>query len=214
MAGRVLVAATSKGGAGKTTAIVSLAAQWRHAGRDVALVDVDPNQTLTRWHSKGGLISELTLRSRSNEHEIVDVVAELAGAHQLVLVDCPGFGNQAMIFAVGCADLVLIPVMTDEASVFEALRMKRVVESAAQLTRRRILHRALLSRVKRAGVVRHTRDQLDSLELKPLSAVLGDRTVFQEASYFGASPIELAPRSMASRETQAVARELEPLLFG
>src|SRR5690349_14897985 len=129
--GKVLVAATAKGGAGKSTTIACLAIYWHKAGRRVGLLDADPNRTLTRWHAKGNVLSEMTLRTEIDEHVIISTIGEAARENDIVLVDCAGFGNQAMIFAIGAADLVLIPAMTDEANVFEAARTCKIVESAA-----------------------------------------------------------------------------------
>jgi chromosome partitioning protein len=213
MTGKALVVASTKGGVGKTTMIVCLAVHWLLRGRTVALLDVDPNQTLSRWHSKGMALSDATLRTTSDEIEIVGQMAELVEAHDIVLVDCPGFGNQSMVFAIGGADLVLIPAMADEASVFEALRVRKLVDSAAMLTKREISARTVLSRVKRAAIVDHTWNQLTELETRPLDSRLGDRTIFQEASYHGGSPIELAPKSPAAAEIEALAKEIEPLVF-
>jgi chromosome partitioning protein len=210
--GKVLVAATAKGGAGKSTTIACLAVYWHNAGRKVALLDADPNRTLTRWHSKGNVLSKMTLRTELDEDAIIPTIRELARGSDLVLVDCAGFGNQAMVFAIGAADLVLIPSMTDEANVFEAARTCKIVESAAQLTRRAIPARTLLCRVKRSAVATHARAQLVALNTNPLTAQLTDRVLFQEATFHGASPTVLAPSSAAAAEVALLARELEWLL--
>lgn len=213
VAGKVVVAATAKGGAGKSTTIACLATYWSRLGRKVALVDVDPNQTLTRWHKKGREISALTLRTETDEHAIIPTISDLAADHEVVLVDCAGFGNQAMIFAIGAADLVLIPSMTDEANVFEALRTRKLVESASQLTRRSILSRAVLCRVKRSQVAVHARNQLVSLKVLPLEAQFNDRVAFQEASFYGTSPTALAPNGPAAEDVARVAKEIEAILW-
>src|SRR5437763_17087866 len=113
--GKILVAATGKGGAGKSTTVACLAVYWQKAGKRVALVDCDPNQTLTRWHAKRSALSEIALKIQLDEHGIIPTIAEMASNHDVVLVDCAVFGNQAMVFAFGAADLVLIPVLADEA---------------------------------------------------------------------------------------------------
>jgi chromosome partitioning protein len=210
--GRVLVAATAKGGAGKSTTIACLAIYWHKAGRSVALLDADPNRTLTRWHGKGNVLSEMTLRTEIDEHAIIPTIGELARSSDIVLVDCAGFGNQAMIFAIGAADLVLIPSMTDEANVFEAARTCKIVESASQLTRRTIPAHTFLCRVKRSAVATHAREQLAALKTNPLTAQLSDRVLFQEATFHGASPSVLAPSSTAAAEVALLAREVEWLL--
>ena len=209
---KVLVTATSKGGTGKTTISVSLAGYWQSQGKKVAILDTDPNEAMARWCTKGGVLTELPLRAQSDEHELIGTVSELMSDADIVILDTAGFGNQAMIYAVGMADLVLIPVMSDEASLIEAVKMRKVVESAAGLTRRPIAFRTVLNRVKRASVVRHTERQLEQLGLNPLTAKIRDRSVFQEASYHGTTPMELDPKSRAVMEIRQLARELEPLL--
>jgi chromosome partitioning protein len=209
---KVLVAATAKGGAGKSTTIACLAVFWHKAGRKVALLDADPNQTLTRWHGKGNVLSEMMLRTELDEHAIIPTIDELSPQSDIVLVDCAGFGNQAMIYAIGAADLVLIPAMTDEANVFEAARTWKIVERASQLTRRTIRAHTFLCRVKRSAVATHAREQLAALQTNPLTAQLSDRVVFQEATFHGSSPTILAPSSTAAAEVGLLARELEWLL--
>ena len=214
MAGKVIVAATAKGGAGKSTSIACLAIYWSQQGRKVALLDTDDNQTLTRWHGKGTLLSKLRLRTETEIDEVLPAIDDLRVGSDLVLVDCAGANTQATIFAVGAADLVLIPVMTDEANLFEALRMRKVVESAARLSRRSIVARTFLNRTKRAAVTGHTRQQLVAFGAAPLEATLPDRAVYQEASFHGSGPTALSPKSPAAKEIGLLAREIEGLLKG
>jgi chromosome partitioning protein len=211
--GKVLVAATGKGGAGKSTTVACLASHWHKSGRKVGLVDCDPNQTLTRWHAKGSALSEMTLQTQLDEHAIIPTIAEMAQGHDIVLVDCAGFGNQAMVFAIGAADLVLIPVMTDEANVFEALRTRKIVNSASMLTKRRIPARTLLCRVKRSAIVAHARSQLVELKAEPLESQIFDRVIFQEATFHGSAPNALEPAGAAARDIEQLAREIEPILW-
>lgn len=179
----------------------------------MALIDADPNHTLTRWHAKGNALSEMVLRTELDEHAMIPTIASVANNHDVVLVDCAGFGNQAMVFAIGAADLVLIPVMTDEANVFEALRTRKIVESASMLTRRNIAARTLLCRVKRSTIATHARDQLIALGAEPLDTQIFDRVIFQEATFHGSSPNVLAPGGAAARDIEQLAEEIEPLLW-
>ena len=54
--------------------------------------------------------------------------------------------NQTAVFAMGAADMVLIPVMADRNSVLEAGKTAKQVASVGQIARRPIPHRLLLSR--------------------------------------------------------------------
>ncbi|MBF0129645.1 MAG: ParA family protein [Alphaproteobacteria bacterium] len=209
MPGKVIAAATGKGGAGKSTVIACLATYWASKGSKVALIDADPNQTLARWHSKGSALAGLPLKVETDEHAIIPTVAAFVADHDIVLIDCAGFGNQVMIFAIGSADLVVIPVMTDEASIFEALKTRKIVESASQLVKKPIRSRTLLCRVKRSAVAVHARAQLVAFHAEPLTGQLNDRVAFQEATFHGSSPTALLPRGGAARDVDRVAKELE-----
>ncbi len=56
----VIVFASSKGGAGKTTACVTLAGELARQGKDknikVSLIDADPNQHSAKWALKEGCV--------------------------------------------------------------------------------------------------------------------------------------------------------------
>jgi len=209
--GRVFVAATNKGGAGKSTTIACLSLWWHQAGYNVALLDGDPNQTLTRWHSKGNALSQLPLVSETNEDLVVEAIERMAATNDLVMVDCPGFASTLTLFVLSSADFVIIPAMCDEANVFEAQRMRRMIQNAARLTRRRIPSRTLLSRVKRSSVAEHSYRQLVDLEAEPLNSRLTDRSIFQEASFHGSAPVVLDPKGIAAKEVRSLAEELETL---
>lgn len=206
---RVIAVATSKGGTGKTTIAASLVDCWRQMGQTVAVLDTDPNQSISRWLGRGDYYQGVTLTSTADEHDIVSAVTGLAETADKVVIDTAGFGNQAMIYAVGVSSLVLIPVLADEASLFEAMKMRRLIESASTLTRREIPFITVLNRARQTLVAKHTLKQLRTLGLNPSNVTIGDRALFQEASYHGASPFSLDPKSKAWLEVRRLAKSLD-----
>lgn len=210
---RVVVAATGKGGAGKTTTVACLAAYWVGQGKRVSLIDADPNQTLARWHARGDVLRELPMTAEHDADSLLPAIEAQAADSDVVVVDCAGFTSQSMLFAIGVADLVLIPAMTDEANLFEAARTMKLVRNASALTRRPIDARVLLCRVKRSAVAAHARGELGKLGLPVLDAQLNDRVAFQEASFFGTAPSVLQPRGAASGDIGKVGEELDALLW-
>ena len=208
----VITVATIKGGSGKSTLVAGLATHWLSLGKSIALVDADPNGTLSRWCEKPNSLNTVVVSKDVDEYSMLSEINELAASHDYVLVDCAGFASQSMIFALGAANVVLIPVMADEANIYEAVRTQRLAVNAAAMSGKKAAVFGVMNRVKRARVTEHSKEQLQSLGLPLLSAVLGDRAIFQEASFHGSSPVELAPNSLAAKEVRAVANEVEDIL--
>ena len=208
----IIAVATSKGGAGKTTSVCCLALYFASQGLKVGLLDCDPNGTLTRWHAKGGALSKLPIISEVNEKRIISSIGYLSTANDVVLVDCPGFNSQVMVYALGVANLVLVPVMTDEANLFEAIRTKMLADWASTATKRPIKVRAFLSRTKGSNLVSHSRSELERAGVQMLKASVADRIAFQEASYFGSSPLVDNPSSGAALDVIGLASEVAAIL--
>ena len=65
---RRIAVAQRKGGVGKTTIAVSIAAELFERGDDVVLIDADPVRSACQWAALGGLrfpVRELTFSARS-----------------------------------------------------------------------------------------------------------------------------------------------------
>ncbi len=69
MAGTIITVAQQKGGAGKTTLTAHLAVAFKDAGKSVALVDIDPQQSLSNW-----------FRLRQELYEVAGQLVDLAAA--------------------------------------------------------------------------------------------------------------------------------------
>ena len=208
----IITVATSKGGAGKTTSVCCLALYFASQGLKVGMLDCDPNGTLTRWHAKGGALSQLPIISEVDEKQVFNSIASLSTANDVVLVDCPGFNSRVMVYALGVANLVLVPVMTDEANLFEAIRTKMLADWASTATKRPIEVRAFLSRIKGSNLVSHSRSELEKAGVQLLKASVADRIAFQEASYFGSSPLVDDPSSSAALDVIRLASEVAAIL--
>lgn len=99
----IITMASFKGGVGKSTSAVHIAAELARTGKTL-LVDGDPNRSVTRWAAGGHLpftvVSEAqaTMHARSHDHIVIDTKArpdaddlrEIAlGCHLLVLPCTP-----------------------------------------------------------------------------------------------------------------------------
>src|SRR3954453_13549280 len=186
--GSCIVVASSKGGCSKTTTVTALAVNLAARRYRVAVCDADPNQAFARWY-KSAEAPALTSTSEIDHNAIVGHLLKLAKSHDVVLCDTGGWSNQTQVFAMGAADLVLIPVMPDRNSVVEARRTAQQVKSVAEIARREIPYRVLLTRWNKRGLSeRATLEDLEASKLPVLKQTIGDLSAFQKSTFSGVMP--------------------------
>ncbi len=188
--GLVLTVASGKGGCSKTTTVMLLAANLVARGYRLAVVDADRNQSFASWHAQAYEGPDITCRSEVDHIKVVDLAGELAGEHDVVLVDTAGFENLTAASAIGMADHVLIPCMPDRGSVRETMRTAQQVASLSKAARRSIPYSILLTRWKPRGLSeRAALDSLDGERLPILDCRLGDSAEFTKLSFSGIVPV-------------------------
>lgn len=205
--GRIITFAQQKGGAGKTTVLCHLAAAWAESGRRVALIDLDPQRSLTRWANLRA-DPKLTLVD-SRDYRAASDMRSAAKTHDFVLVDCPGAASNLLDNAVRESDLVIAPC---QPSVMDVWATGSVIETTRKL--RRPL-RIVLNRVPpRHGSVDEVVAALGPAQESLLATRLGNRVAFSQAVLTGRTAPELARRSAAAAEIEALKTEVETLLPG
>ncbi|WP_207462893.1 ParA family protein [Azospirillum sp. SYSU D00513] len=96
----IYVLANIKGGIGKTTLAIDLAAPLDRAGANPLLLGADPQQSLLAWYDPDGPLAHLTVRPAVSEADLVRDLADNAD-HSAVVIDTAGFGNRTAIAGCG-----------------------------------------------------------------------------------------------------------------
>jgi chromosome partitioning protein len=201
----VITVAQQKGGAGKTMLAANLAAAFAASGR-VALIDIDPQRSLTRWHDlrKARLVQAASLTfSDVSGWRLASELEKLHRTHDMVLIDSPPQIDTDAKLAVRGADLVLVPVQPSPPDIWAAEGTLRL---AATEGRRAVL---VLNRVPAASRLREAIEaDIATRKLPILSQALGNRTAYAAAFAVGLGVTEAATRSVAAEEFRSLVEQI------
>ena len=213
----VISFASTKGGVGKTTLTLILATALAHriSGNSeyrVACIDADPNNTLDTALRKTGFPEILSMVS--DAETLLPTLRDAQRSADLVLIDLEGSANQAMLYAAGKSDLVIIPAQPSAFDVREARKTAGVVQQAADLVQREIPITVVLTRtpVLRQRVADHSRAQFAKAELPLLPVELVQRAAFQTMTYTGQPPFMADPSGGAALNVDALADAVAKLI--
>ena len=142
----VIVTASSKGGAGKSTLTLVLAQALDAMGATVTVIDADPNRPLVRWRA-GKSASTVEVVGDVTESTIIKVIRENSVQRQFVLVDLEGTANRLVSRAITQADLVLIPLQASALDSNEASRAVGLIQEEEEALEGRIIpYRIIMTR--------------------------------------------------------------------
>ena len=207
----IITVAQQKGGCGKTTIAVNLAA-WFAKSRRVALLDIDPQHSAARWFKLRQKHPGLAAISFSDVAgwRLAGELSRLRAGHDLIVIDSPPQVETDARLAVRAADLVLVPVQPSAPDVWAA-EATFAVARAEKRNVRIVLNRVPATNTKITDQIRQLiADQGTAM----LGSVITNRTGFAEAFLGGYGVHEVAPKSRAAEEMRAMAEETWALLPG
>jgi chromosome partitioning protein len=180
--------ASSKGGAGKTTMARLLLRQALRHGYRIAAIDADLNQALANWVRRFDL--PVDVRIEHDETRIIPVQQELEAGHDLVVIDTAGASAQTTVFAIGAADVVLVPLKLSDGDMLEAVKTMALVKSASTMTRREIPARLVLTGFKpNALVAKHVVAEIERNGLATAATRLHDLVGYIDMTHSGIIPV-------------------------
>lgn len=207
MGQKVVTIAQQKGGAGKTTIAVHVAVALVQRGYRVALIDVDPQGSLTKWHyireeRFGEGNTGITFAALSG-WRVANEVARLRRTHDIVLIDSPPHVESEARTAIRHADQIIIPVQpspTDLWATMATVELCRVEEIPAHI---------VLNRVNpQSRIYERVKQELKGM----LLGTLCNRVIFASSLMEGFGVTEVAPSSPAAEEIKHLTLRITNLL--
>ncbi|GKS70527.1 chromosome partitioning protein ParA [Nitrosomonas sp. PY1] len=195
-----IVFASSKGGAGKTTAAIVLASELAQHNTSVTLIDADPNQHSAKWALKDGCPSNIKLVEKSTEETIIDDIDTAQEQTAFVLVDLEGTASMAVASAISRADLVITLCQGSQDDADEAAKTIKLVNRQAKVLNRSIPFAVLMTRTNPAitpRTLKHIMNEFRDAGVDIFKTSLIDREAFRAIRSFGGTVNDLDPRQVS-----------------
>lgn len=203
----VIALVGNKGGAGKTTLSVNLAAGIaKHAS--VVVVDADPQGSAKQWNAfTDTSVSNPVLEASD---DLNTQLSELSSQYDYIVVDCPpSVQAPQTVRVLEICDLALIPVQPSPVDLWATVHTEKAVQQARQSNadlRAVLVINQLEARTTLSKLVR---DALSEIGLPVANTALHRRAVFRNSALEGKNVFEMGRRgSDAANEIDELIQEV------
>jgi chromosome partitioning protein len=201
-----------KGGVGKTTLAIHLAAALSRRGARVLLVDADPQGSALDWaavRDADPLFPVVGLPKPTLHRELPAIGRD----YDHVIIDGPPRVTELARSAILASDLVIIPVQPSPYDVWSAKEITALVNEAAifkdALRSAFVINRKIVN----TAIGRDVNEALAGFAGTPvLRTAIAQRVAFAETAARGLTVLEAEPSGAAAREIEALTDDLQEFM--
>ena len=199
-----------KGGVGKTTLSIGIAAELARQGARVLLIDADPQGSSLDWAAarEGAALFSIVGLPRATIHKEIE---NLRQNYDHVVIDGPPRVTDLARSAIMASDVVVIPVQPSPYDIWAADDVVKLIAEAMVYKENLKSCFVINRKIVNTAIGRDVADVLGSYDLAVLNSTIAQRVIFAESAAQGKAIFEVDKDSSAVGEVEAVVNELMSL---
>jgi chromosome partitioning protein len=209
----VICLLNQKGGVGKTTLALNIAASFALAGDAVLYVDADPQANALDWSAvrQQPPLFNVVGMPRNTLHTQLPT---LGAKYDWTFIDGPPLAGDVAKSAILASDLIIIPVQPSGADKWSTKRILDLITEARFYKPRLNAVITVNRKIVGTAIGKHFGEefQADYPDFPVMRTEIGQYVAFAEALTTGSTVLEMDPKSNAARQIHALVDELKEVL--
>jgi len=209
MLARIFSIANQKGGTGKTTLSMNLAAGLANKGR-VLIVDADPQGSASQWSGLSTDDKPFPVSVISVGGQLKREVGRFAKDYDFIVIDCPPtIETGVMQSALEVSESAIIPVLPSPIDLWASIRIVETIE-LAKIRNRNLKPYIVVNQLEpRSALSKAMQEALEEFDIPPLQSGIRRRAAYRNAAMDGLSVYCIGKRGEAAvDEIESIIKEV------
>ncbi len=206
----IILIGSQKGGCGKSTLAINIAAELTRLSEDLVLVDVDRQLTASRWAQDRGESDLAEITCVAQFDNIKNTLESLNEKYKFVIVDVAGRDSRELRAGMLAADILLTPIRPSQADLDTLPSLTEIVSQAKDLNEG-LECKAVLTLASANPHVIEAKEAKEFLadfpEFQLCKSIIRDRKAYRDSLSEGAGVIDWKDNK-AKAEIQLLVQEL------
>jgi chromosome partitioning protein len=203
----IIAVVGNKGGAGKTTLSVNLAAGISRE-HSVVMIDADPQGSSLQWRAIAG--DNVNFPVYAQTFSLREQARQYAKKHEYVLIDCPPSVHAPQTLAVlEFADLALVPVQPSPVDLWATVHIEKAINEAREVNPSLKALLVINQLEARTTLSKLVREVLSEIALPVADTAIRRRAIYRNSALEGKSVFDIGKRGAdAAAELDSLIREV------
>jgi len=204
----VIAVLNEKGGSGKTTIATNLSRALQLQGKNVILIDSDPQGSARDWHAAAKEDSDLPVIAMDRPSQFKEL-SKITSSFDWVFIDGAPRTEELAIAGIKAADIVLIPVSPSPYDIWAAESLVELIKARQEITDGKPKAAFVISRqIVGSKLSGEVRSALEAYGLPILNSCTSQRVLYPTSAAVGSTVIDDEPNGVAAKEIQKILEEL------